>query len=61
MKRLDMTAEILERRDTAHAWGVEAIDERGDGGVLMAIFYGHNARARAAEYAHAKFAVVRGD
>lgn len=54
-----LNAEVVKRRDTPGAWGVEAIDIGGDGQCFVTIFAGPQARERAVEYAHVKYASVR--
>ena len=55
MIRSLLTAEVVERKDTPGAWGVEAIDIAGDGEIYMAVFSGPNAEDHAKEYALAKY------
>lgn len=50
-----LTAEVVERKDTPGAWGVEAIDMAGDGEIYLAVFYGPGAKELATEYALAKY------
>ena len=57
MEQVNLKAEIVERRDTPGAWGVEAIDYAGDGSIYMAVFSGPSAKERALEYARTKYVV----
>ena len=57
-ERSNLAAEVIERRDTLGAWGVEAIDNADDGSIFMAVFYGPDAHHLAVEYATAKYANV---
>jgi len=50
-----MDVEVVERRDTPGAWGVEAIDSANDGEIYMAVFSGPQAKDRAEEYARLKY------
>jgi hypothetical protein len=56
--KMDIPAEVVERKDAPGAWGVEAIDHGRDGSIYMAIFSGPDARDRAVEYAALKFSRV---
>lgn len=50
-----MNYECIEsKRD--HGWAVEAINHEGDGEISRALFMGHEAEARAREYAQWKTA-----
>jgi len=55
MKINTLKAEVVERKDSPEDWGVEAINDDGDGEVFMAIFSGPQARERALEYKSWKF------
>ena len=55
MERSELVAEVVERKDTPGAWGVEAINPSGDGEIFMAVFYGPDAHNLALEYAGAKY------
>lgn len=46
-----MRYETVKDRTTMDTWRVEAINEQGDGEVFVTIFSGHDAEARAHEYA----------
>lgn len=59
MEQRDLQAEVHERRDAAGVWGVEAVDNDDDGSVHVALFDGPDARERAIEYAHTKYASVK--
>ena len=54
-----LEVEVVERRDTPGAWGVEAINAIGDGEIYMAIFSGPQAKERAIEYADMKYGEYR--
>lgn len=58
LQRSSLAAEIARRNDSPNSWGVEAIDEKGDGEIYMAVFHGPSAKALAEEYARAKYASV---
>lgn len=49
---------VTERRDAPGTWGVEAINQKGDGEIYMAIFSGPLAKDRAHEYAQMKYGLV---
>ena len=55
MRRINLVAEVYERRNDPGAWGVEAIDAEADGIIQMAVFSGPDAQSRALEYADAKY------
>jgi hypothetical protein len=59
MEQINLEAEIVERKDTPNAWGVEAIDYNNDGAIYMAVFSGPDAKERALEYARSKFAMAK--
>ena len=48
-KKLDY--EVVQDRNSAEEWRVEAIDYENDGQVYVAIFSGPSAKTRAEEYA----------
>lgn len=50
---------VIERRDAPGTWGVEAINQKGDGEIYMAIFSGPLAKDRALEYAEMKYGNYR--
>jgi hypothetical protein len=49
----ELTVEVVERRDTAGVWTVEAIGS--DGEIYQAIFPGPDSEDRAREYARMKY------
>ena len=55
MVRSLLPAEVVERKDTPGAWGVEAIDVAGDGECYVAVFSGPRAKELAREYALTKY------
>jgi hypothetical protein len=56
--RMDLIAEVYQRRNEPSVWGVEAIDMDGDGEIYLAVFSGPDAQQRATEYAREKFARI---
>ncbi len=53
--RLDVS--VVQRRNEAGVWSVEAIADDEDGSVYQAHFHGPNAEDRAREYASFKYGV----
>ncbi len=58
IERSLLSAEVVARPETFGTWGVEAINDVGDGEIYMAVFSGPDARALAEEYARAKYESV---
>jgi len=56
MKRLPLTAEVYRASADLRDWVVWASDPYGDGEVYVTTFSGHDAEARALEYAAWKYA-----
>ena len=59
LRRIHIHAEIYKDDPQAGDHMVWSLDESGDGGIYCTIFAGPDARARAIEYAEAKYDEVR--
>lgn len=55
MRKSILPAIVYERRQQPGCWGVEAIDNAGDGVIFLTVFSGPEAKARAVEYAGYKY------
>lgn len=52
---IELTVEVVERKNAPGEWAVEAINMAGDGEIYSAIFSGPVAKDRAIEYARMKY------